>query len=156
MPSWEHNDDRALEAALRAARPQPRAEVTQAIADRVRPRRSATRRRFGKMQLALAGGITALALTPVAAMGFGFDGLRNALNPGIVLNLVIPNDDDDAVVNQYTEAECDALVDLASDLAGIPINLEVLQQPGLRALLQLNLGGAGLGELDLCIGVDGP
>ena len=156
MPSWKHDDDRALEAELRAARPQPRAEVTQAIADRVRPRRSATRRRFGKMQLALAGGITALALTPVAAMGFGLDGLRNVLNPGIFVNLVIPNDDDDAVANQYTEAECDALVDLAADVLGIPINLEVLQSPGLRTLLELNLGVAGVAELDLCIGVDGP
>ena len=71
MPSWNRGSDRALDAELRAARPEPSAEVTQAIADRVRPRETAGQRRFGRLHLALAGGLTALVLTPVVATGFG-------------------------------------------------------------------------------------
>ncbi|MEJ7785971.1 MAG: hypothetical protein WKF96_14290 [Solirubrobacteraceae bacterium] len=71
MPSWNQDSDRALDAELRAARPEPSAEVTRAIADRVRPRQAAGTRRFGRLQLALAGGLTALVLTPVVATGAG-------------------------------------------------------------------------------------
>jgi len=71
MPSWKRDGDRALEDELRAARPEPRLEVTRSIADRVRPRDSAGKRRFGRLQLAVAGGLTALVLTPVVATGFG-------------------------------------------------------------------------------------
>jgi hypothetical protein len=71
MPSWNRDSDRALDAELRAARPEPTPEVTQAIADRVRPRQTAGSHRFGRVHLALAGGLTALVLTPVVAMGFG-------------------------------------------------------------------------------------
>ena len=71
MPFWKRDDDRALDAELRAARPRPRAEFTTAIADRVRPRESTDKRHRGRLQLALAGGLTALVLTPVVATGFG-------------------------------------------------------------------------------------
>jgi hypothetical protein len=71
MPSLNRDSDRALDAALRAARPEPSPEVTQAIADGVRPRRTAGTHRFARLHLALAGGLTALVLTPVVAMGFG-------------------------------------------------------------------------------------
>lgn len=71
MRSGKRDGDRALEDVLRAARPQPPPEVTRSIADRVRPRDSAGRRRFGRLQLAVAGGLTALVLTPVVATGFG-------------------------------------------------------------------------------------
>ena len=71
MPSWNRDSDRDLDAELRAARPEPSDEVTQAIADRVRPRETARRHRFGRLHLALAGGLTALVLTPVVATGFG-------------------------------------------------------------------------------------
>lgn len=71
MPSWNRDSDRALDAELRAARPEPTPEVTRAIADRVRPRQTAGTHRFGHVHLALAGGLTALVLTPVVAMGFG-------------------------------------------------------------------------------------
>ncbi|MEA2193578.1 MAG: hypothetical protein QOG42_12 [Solirubrobacteraceae bacterium] len=71
MPSWNRDSDRALDGELRAARPEPSAAVTQAIADRVRPRQTAGKHRFGRLHLALAGGLTALVLTPVVATGFG-------------------------------------------------------------------------------------
>ena len=71
MPAWNRDSDRDLDAKLRAARPEPTAEVTQAIADRVRTRQTAGTRRFGRLHLALAGGLTALVLTPVVATGFG-------------------------------------------------------------------------------------
>lgn len=71
MPAWNRDSDRALDAELRAARPEPRAEVTQAIAERVRPRETAGKRRLGRLHLALAGGLTALVLAPVVAAGFG-------------------------------------------------------------------------------------
>ena len=71
MPFWNRDSDRALDADLRAARPEPSADVTQAIADRVRPRETAGKHRVGRMHLALAGGLTALVLTPVVATGFG-------------------------------------------------------------------------------------
>ena len=71
MPARNRRSDRALDAELRAARPEPTAEVTQAIADRVRTRQAAGTRRFGRLHLALAGGLTALVLTPVVATGFG-------------------------------------------------------------------------------------
>lgn len=74
-PFWKRDADRALDAQLRAARPRPRAEVTTAIvdrvADRVPARDSAGKRHLGRLQLALAGGLTALVLTPVVATGFG-------------------------------------------------------------------------------------
>jgi hypothetical protein len=68
MPSWKQDGDRALEDELRAARPEPRVEVTQAIADDVRPRHSLLKRRIGRVQLVMAGGVAALALTPVVAL----------------------------------------------------------------------------------------
>ena len=71
MPSLNRDSDRALDAALRAARPEPSPEITRAIADGVRPRRTAGTHRFARVHLALAGGLTALVLTPVVAMGFG-------------------------------------------------------------------------------------
>src|SRR5687767_5005637 len=71
MPAWNRDSDRALDAELRAAAPEPTAEVTRAIADRVRTRQTAGTRRFGRLHLALAGGLTALVLTPVVATGFG-------------------------------------------------------------------------------------
>jgi len=70
-PSWKRDADRALDGELRAARPRPRAEFTQAIADRVRSRDSAGKRRFGRLQLALGVGLSALFLAPVVAAGFG-------------------------------------------------------------------------------------
>ena len=71
MPARNRRSDRALEAQLRAARPEPTPEVTEAIADGVRTRQAAGTRRFGRLHLALAGGLTALVLTPVVATGFG-------------------------------------------------------------------------------------
>ena len=71
MPARNRRSEDALEAQLRAARPEPTAEVTQAIADRVRTRQAAGTHRFGRLHLALAGGLTALVLTPVVATGFG-------------------------------------------------------------------------------------
>ena len=71
MPSWNRDGDRALDAELRAARPEPSDAITQAIAERVRPRETAGRQRFGRLHLALAGALTALVLTPVVATGFG-------------------------------------------------------------------------------------
>jgi len=70
-PSWKRDADRVLEAELRAARPRPRAEVTQAIADRVRSRDNAGKRRFGRLPLALGVGLSTLFLAPVVAAGFG-------------------------------------------------------------------------------------
>jgi hypothetical protein len=71
MPARNRRSEDALEAQLRAARPAPTAEVTQAITDRVRTRQADGTRRFGRLHLALAGGLTALVLTPVVATGFG-------------------------------------------------------------------------------------
>lgn len=68
MPSWKQDGDRGLEDELRAARPEPTVELTQAIADDVRPRHSLLKRRVGRAQLAIAGGVAALALTPVVAL----------------------------------------------------------------------------------------
>lgn len=68
-PSWKRDNDHELEAALRASRPEPAAEVTQAIAERVRPRQGLLKRRIGRVPVVLVGGIAALALTPVVAVG---------------------------------------------------------------------------------------
>jgi hypothetical protein len=101
MPSGKR-DDSTLEDELRAGRPQPRAELTQNIADRVRPRRSVLRRRASRLQLALAGSIAALAFTPVVAMGVGgfkgFGGLKS--NP---IQNVFTSQDRSASVAEYDD-----------------------------------------------------
>ncbi len=79
---WKRGGDRELEAQLRARRPEPRPEVTRAIADRVRPSRSG-REGLSRVPLGLAGGLTAIVLAVVIALGGGsypLDVAREALN----------------------------------------------------------------------------
>lgn len=69
MPFWNRNSDRKLEADLRGGRPQPGPEVTRAIADRVRPRRRGVMASAERMRYSMAGGLTAVALVAVIALG---------------------------------------------------------------------------------------
>lgn len=84
MKSWKRGGDRDLEAQLRAARPEPRPELTQAIADRMRSSRSSGfLQAVSRVPLGLAGGLTAVFLAVVIALGGGsypLDAARDALN----------------------------------------------------------------------------
>lgn len=130
MPSGKR-DDSALEDELRAARPQPRAEVTQNIADRVRPRRSVLKRRASRLQLALAGSIAALAFTPVVAMGVGgfngFGGLKSNpiqnvfKSPDRSASIAEYDDEDDVVICVAGTSEVEVSEDAAALLVGIGI-----------------------------------
>src|SRR4051812_12665115 len=55
MSMWRRDRDSDLERELRAGRPEPRAEVTQEIADRVRPRRNGFTRGLDRVPLGVAG-----------------------------------------------------------------------------------------------------
>jgi hypothetical protein len=63
---WRHSGD-ALEAELRAARPEPRPEFVAMLADRVRSERRGAR--GGSFRLAFAGVLTAATVTSLAAFG---------------------------------------------------------------------------------------
>lgn len=62
------NPDRELERKLRAGRPEPTAEMTKAITDRVRPRRAGFKGGL-HVPLGLAGGLSAIVLTVAIAFG---------------------------------------------------------------------------------------
>ncbi|TML91281.1 MAG: hypothetical protein E6G08_00605 [Actinobacteria bacterium] len=63
---WRHSGD-ALEAELRALRPEPRPEFSAMLADRVRSERRGAR--GGSFRLAFAGVLTAAMVTSLAAFG---------------------------------------------------------------------------------------
>jgi hypothetical protein len=110
--SSRERDDRELEGELRAARPEPRPEIAKAIADEVRPRRSAFMRRASRLQLAMVGSIAALALTPVVAMGFGGFGGFGALKSNPIQN-VFKSQDRSASIAEYDDDDEDVLVCVA-------------------------------------------
>lgn len=66
---WKRGGDRDLEAQLRGARPEPRPEITRAIAGHVRPRRGGLIGGLGRIPLTMAGGLTAMVLIAVVALG---------------------------------------------------------------------------------------
>jgi hypothetical protein len=102
MQSWKRDGDHALDEALRAARPEPRAEFAQAIADQLpAPESGGRKRRAGRLRLALAGSIAALAITPVVALGFGFGGF-GGLKSSSVQN-VFKAQDRSASIAQYQD-----------------------------------------------------
>lgn len=83
MAFWKRDRDSELDAQLRAARPEPRPEVTHAIADDLRGRRSGLMRGFGRVPLGLAGGLSALMVAAVIALGgvsAPVDAVGSALN----------------------------------------------------------------------------
>lgn len=70
MSFSKRHADHELERRLRADRPEPGAELTQAISDRVRPRRRRVRGGL-HVPLGLAGGVSAIVLTVAIAFGGG-------------------------------------------------------------------------------------
>jgi hypothetical protein len=125
--SSRKRDDRELEDELRAARPEPRPEIARAIADDVRPRRSAFMRRASRLQLAMAGSIVALAVTPVVAMGFGGFGGFGALKSSPIQNVfksqdrsasIAEYDDDDVVICVAGTSEVEVSQAIAASLVG--------------------------------------
>ena len=80
---WKRGGDRDLEARLRGARPEPTPEVTRAIADQVSPRRSGLIGGLGRIPVTAAGGLTAMVLIAVVALGganYPIDAASKALN----------------------------------------------------------------------------
>ncbi len=69
--------DRDIEARLRAARPEPTAQVTRAIADRVRPRRGLTAG-LARVPLGPAAGLSAIVVAVMLALGGGSAALNTA------------------------------------------------------------------------------
>ena len=67
----KRNPDRDLERKLRADRPEPSAEFTRSISDRVRPRRRGFARGGLYVPIGLAGGVSAVVLTIAIAFGGG-------------------------------------------------------------------------------------
>ena len=70
MRSWNRGPDRDIEAQLRSDAPEPSAELTRAISDRVRPRRSLMHG-LSRVPLGVAGGLSAIAVTVALALGGG-------------------------------------------------------------------------------------
>ena len=70
MRAWNRGPDRDVEAQLRANRPEPSPELTSAIADRVRPRRSVLSG-LARVPVGLAAGVSAIVVTVALALGAG-------------------------------------------------------------------------------------
>ncbi len=66
---WKRDRDSDLEQQLRAGRPEPKPELTEQIADRVRPRRSGFVRGLNRVPLGVAGVFSAGVLVAVIALG---------------------------------------------------------------------------------------
>ena len=102
MAFWKRGGEDELEAQLRTARPEPRPEFTQAIADRVRPRTSPAKRGSRRLSVLMAAGLSALVLTPVAASAFHVPFVPHLDAGTIVASIVnIGTDNDAPTVNQY-------------------------------------------------------
>jgi hypothetical protein len=69
MSFWKRRDDRDLEGRLRKARPKPGHDVVRAIADQARPARRGFIGNVGRVPFAAAGGLTAVVLVAVIALG---------------------------------------------------------------------------------------
>lgn len=78
MRRTRRGSDRDIEAQLRDARPEPRPEVTRAIADRVRPRRRGLMGGLGRVPLTPVAGLTAIVLAVALALGGGTAALNTA------------------------------------------------------------------------------
>ena len=99
--------DHELEAQLRDARPEPRPEFSQAIADRVRPRRNGLKPGLTRIRLALAAALTALVLTPVAASAINIPLLRPFSLPNLGATLTsIVNIGSNNVAAQQVQYQC--------------------------------------------------
>lgn len=83
MRRSKRGSDRDIEAQLRAARPEPTAEVTRAISDRVRPRRGILGN-LARVPLGMAGGLTAIVVAVALALGGGTAAVNTA---GDALNM---------------------------------------------------------------------
>lgn len=82
MSIWKRDRDSDLEHELRAGRPVPRPEVTEEIADRVRPR-SGFMRGLDRVPLGVAGVLSTAVVVAVIALGGAsstLDAAGNALN----------------------------------------------------------------------------
>lgn len=149
--------DHELEAQLRDARPAPRPEFSQAIADRVRPRRTGFKPRRNRLRLALAGGLTALVLTPVGAsaglLGIpGLSGLTGSLsNVGAAVTSIL-NIGQNNVAPQQVQYQCpqqpitvfvlgqignvDVLALVRAQL-GVSVGIEIISQVQVGNLIQV-------------------
>lgn len=78
MRRTRRGSDRDIEAQLRDERPEPRPELTRAIADRVRPRRRGLMGGLARVPLTPAAGLTAIVLAVALALGGGTAALNTA------------------------------------------------------------------------------
>jgi len=108
MPSWKRDEDHELDAALLASRPEPAAELTQAIAQSVRPRKNGLKRRIGRVPVVLVAGVAAVAMMPVVAMGVGGSDRVSAAGEQY--------EEEDVVICVYGYAEHTVSPDIAADL----------------------------------------
>ena len=101
--------DRDIEAQLRAARPEPTAEVTRAISDRVRPRRGLMGG-LSRVPLGPVAGLTAIVVAVVLALGGAGAALNTAGDSTNVRKSKSSRVQAAPAINQYEEVDDDVVI----------------------------------------------